>query len=328
MSRATAFPPAGASRHWLRNSPLLMPYVYLACFVLLIVALKPNLLLGPGMLQSRIALIVPLAFVAFGQTLVVISRGIDLSVGGVICLCSSLLATSLNHDGSRLLLDIVLILALGAAIGLLNGALVAYLRLQPFLVTLASWTIAGGVAFAVLPVEGGAPSPGLIAGVQGKVAGIPASVIALLILFLVWLWVRRSVFFIDLVAIGSDEGRAWLTGVRVNRRKLQAYCVTGLLAALAAIWLTAQSATGSPRVGDEYILASIVAVVLGGTSIFGGAGSAASSVVGAMAYMLIPVAVYALQLESYWSIAIQGVVLMLAVMANAGAQSLVRGAGT
>lgn len=318
---------ADARRDFLRASPLLMPYVYFACFALLILLLKPNLLTGPGMLQNRMSLIVPLAFVAFGQTLVVVSRGIDLSVGGVMSLCSSLLATSLNHSGPQLVLDLVFVLALGAGIGVLNGVLIANLRLQPFLVTLATWTIGGGVAFAVLPVEGGVPSSTLVGAVQGKLAGVPVSALVLVALFLAWLWVRRTVFFIDLVAIGSDESRAWLTGVRVDRRKIQSYALTGLFAAAAAIWLTAQSATGSPRVGDEYILASIVAVVLGGTSIFGGTGSAASSVMGAMAYMLIPVAVYALHLQSYWSIAIQGMVLMFAVVANAGAQSLVRGAG-
>ena len=327
MSSATMTSSNDARRDFLRASPLLMPYVYFACFVVLILLLKPNVLIGPGMLQNRIALIVPLAFVAFGQTLVVVSRGIDLSVGGVMSLCSALLATHLNHDGPLLAIDLVLILALGGAIGLVNGLLIANLKLQPFLVTLATWTIGGGFAFAVLPVEGGAPSPMLIGALQGKLLGVPVSGIMLVGLFLVWFWARRSVFFIDLIAIGSDEGRAWLTGVRVNRRKIQSYVLTGMLAAAAAIWLTAQSATGSPRVGDEYILASIVAVVLGGTSIFGGTGSAASSVTGAMAYMLIPVAVYALQLQSYWSIAIQGIVLMFAVVANAGAQSLVRGAG-
>ncbi len=316
-----------ARRDFLRASPLLMPYVYFACFVVLILLLKPNVLIGPGMLQNRIALIVPLAFVAFGQTLVVVSRGIDLSVGGTMSLCSALLATQLNHDGPLLIVDLVLILLLGGAIGVVNGVLIARLKLQPFLVTLATWTIGGGVAFAVLPVEGGKPSPSLLAALQGKLLGVPVSAIVLVALFLAWFWVRRSLFFIDLVAIGSDEGRAWLSGVRVNRRKVQAYALTGVLAAAAAIWIVAQSATGSPRVGDEYILASIVAVVLGGTSIFGGTGSAASSVAGAMAYVLIPVTVYALQLQSYWSIAIQGMVLMFAVVANAGAQSLVRGAG-
>lgn len=327
MTSAAVTASADARRDFLRASPLLMPYVYLACFVVLILLLKPNVLIGPGMLQNRVALIVPLAFVAFGQTLVVVSRGIDLSVGGTMSLCSALLATVFNHDGPMLIVDLLATLVLGGAIGFVNGVLISRLRLQPFLVTLATWTIGGGVAFAVLPVEGGTPSPSLIAALQGKLLGVPVPFIVLVALFLVWFWVRRSLFFIDLIAIGSDEGRAWLTGVRVNRRKVQSYVLTGVLAAAAAIWIVGQSATGSPRVGDEYILASIVAVVLGGTSIFGGTGSAASSVTGAIAYLLIPVAVYALQLQSYWSIAIQGMVLMFAVVANAWAQSLVRGAG-
>jgi ribose transport system permease protein len=326
----TAVPTANPARpalHFdraLRALPLFMPYVYALAFIVAILALQPALISGHDMIDGRAALIVPLALIAYGQTFVVITRGIDLSVGGLVSLCSSLLCTHLNADGPVLILEILAILGVGALLGLINGTLVAFMRLEPFLVTLATWTIAAGLAFAVLPIEGGSPAPSLITALTGDLFGVPKSVLAILALFAAWAWLRRTLFVVDLMAIGSDERRARLAGVRVSLRKVQAYLWTGILAAAAAIWLTAQTATGSPRIGDDFILASIVAVVLGGTSIFGGLGSAASSVAGAIAFMLIPTLVFALDLASFWSICLQGLVLMLAVIANA----LVQGAGT
>jgi ribose transport system permease protein len=322
----TAVPSTAAAagfrvEHVLRVLPLFMPYVYALAFIVAILALQPALISGRDMIDSRAALIVPLALIAYGQTFVVITRGIDLSVGGLVSLCSALLCTHLNADGPVLILELLAILGVGAVLGALNGLLIAYVRLEPFLVTLATWAIAGGLAFAVLPIEGGAPAPSLIAALTGNILGVPKSVIAIVLLFAAWAWLRRTVFIVDLTAIGSDERRARLAGVRVAARKIQAYLWTGVLAAAAAIWLTAQTATGSPRIGDDFILASIVAVVLGGTSIFGGLGSAASSVAGAIAFMLIPTLVYAMNLASFWSICLQGFVLMLAVIANALVQS-------
>jgi ribose transport system permease protein len=308
----------------LRVLPLFMPYVYAVAFIVAILLIQPALISGHDVIDGRVTLMVPLALIAYGQTFVIVTRGIDLSVGGLVSVCSALLCTHLNVDGPVLVLELLAILALGALLGLINGMLIAYMKLEPFLVTLASWTIMGGVAFAVLPIEGGAPAPSLIALLTGDLVGVPKSVIAMLVLFAAWFWLRRTLFITDLMAIGSDEHRARLAGVRVNRRKIQAYLWTGIFAAAAAIWMTAQTASGSPRVGDDFILASIVAVVLGGTSIFGGLGSAASSVAGAIAFMLIPTLVYAFNLESFWSICFQGLALMLAVVANA----IVQNAGT
>jgi ribose transport system ATP-binding protein len=305
----------------LRVLPLFMPYVYALAFIVTILALQPALISGRDMIDGRATLIVPLALIAYGQTFVVITRGIDLSVGGLVSLCSALLCTYLNADGPILILEVLAILGVGGVLGAINGVLVAHMRLEPFLITLSTWTIAGGLAFAVLPIEGGSPAPSLIVGLTGNLFGVPKSVLAIALLFAAWAWLRRSIFIVDLTAIGSDERRARLAGVRVAARKIQAYVATGVLASAAAIWLTAQTATGSPRIGDEFILASIVAVVLGGTSIFGGLGSAASSVAGAIAFMLIPTLVYALNLASFWSICLQGFVLMLAVIANALVQS-------
>lgn len=323
---ATAESSAAASLRYprlrLRTLPLLMPYVYVVVFVVLILLIQPALINSEETIDGRVSLIVPLALIAYGQTFAVVTRGLDLSVGGLISVGNALLVTHLNHTGAWLALDIVGVLVLGAAIGGLNGFLVGVLRLEPFLVTLATWTVLGGVAFAILPLEGGTPSPDLVSMLTGSVVGVPKSVIVLITLFAAWIWLRRTGFFTDLLAIGSDEHRAWLAGVRVRRRKIEAYVWSGILAAAASLWVTASTGTGSPTAGDQFILASIAAVVLGGTSIFGGLGSAASSAAGAVAFMLIPTVVYALNLDSFWSICIQGIVLMLAVTVNAVVQTV------
>jgi ribose transport system permease protein len=305
--------------------PLLMAYVYVVAMVVAVLIISPALLDGPGAIGANFSLVVPLAAVCFGQTLVMLTRGIDLSVGGVISAGSALLATHLNAQGWAFVPELLAIVVLGGLIGCLNGMIIAYTSIQPFIVTLATWSIWDGVAFGVLPVEGGKVSPTLINATSGNIVGLPKSVWIVALLLLVWRWIRSTRFLDDLVAIGSDETRARLLGVRIPRRKVQAYAASGLLAALAALWVTGQTQSGSPDGGDQFILASVAAVVIGGTNIFGGKGSAASSTMGAIAFLLIPILVFALNLTSFWGIFFQGLILIIAVTFNSLIQARSRG---
>jgi ribose transport system permease protein len=192
--------------------------------------------------------------------------------------------------------------------------MIAYTGLQPFIVTLATWSIWDGVALAILPVEGGNVPIGLTNAVLGNVAGIPKSVWLVAILFVLWAWLRDTRLIRDLRAIGSDEGRARLLGVRSALRKVQTYAISGGLGAIAGVYLAAQQASGSPTAGDEFILTSVAAVVIGGTSLFGGRGSAAASIVGAIAYLMIPDLITALDINSFWSVFLQGFLLIVAVV--------------
>ena len=126
-----------------------------------------------------------------------------------------------------MILELLGILVLAAGIGALNGSLIAFSGLQPFIVTLATWSIWGGVAFAILAVEGGTPAPGLISACSGSVFGVPKSVGRRRLLFLLWCWLRPTRFITDLTAIGSDEDRARLLGVSVARRKIAGVRVLG-----------------------------------------------------------------------------------------------------
>jgi ribose transport system permease protein len=301
-----------------------MSYVYVAVLAGTVLALQPSLIDGRGAFGANFSLIVPLALVSFGQTLVMLTRGIDLAVGGVISVSSALLATHLSAVGWLLVPELLLIVGLGLLIGCLNGLMVAFTPIQPFIVTLATWSIWDGVAFAVLPIEGGKVSPTLISTFAGGLLGVPKSVWIVVLLFLVWRWLRATRFVHDLIAIGSDEARARLLGVPIGKRKIQAYAFSGVLAAMASIWVTAQTQAGSPNGGDQFILSSVAAVVIGGTSIFGGKGSAASSITGATAFLLIPILVFALNLSSFWSIFFQGLILVVAVTFNSIVQTRAR----
>jgi ribose transport system permease protein len=304
--------------------PLAMAYVYVAVMAGAVLVLEPALIDGQGAMGANFSLVVPLALVAFGQTLAMLTRGIDLSVGGVISVSSALLATHLNARGWLLLPELLAIMVLGVLIGCLNGLMIAYTPIQPFIVTLATWSIWDGAAFGFLPIEGGTVSPTLINASNGGYLGVPKSVWIVIALFVLWRWMRTTRFVDDLVAIGSDQNRARLLGVRVARRKIQAYALIGLLAALASIWVTAQTQAGSPNGGDQFILNSVAAVVIGGTSIFGGKGSATSSIMGSIAFLLIPILVFALNLTSFWSIFFEGLVLIVAVTFNSIIQTRTR----
>jgi len=291
-----------------------MPYVYLVGLSLALYFTQSVLLTGPGSLDVRATAVLPLALIAFGQTLAIYTRGIDLSVGGVVSTTTAIVATHAGVKGLSLVGVVVGVIALGIFGGLINGLIVAFTRVQPFIATLATWSIWGGIAFVILPVEGGATPQRLVDLALGNLFGVPKSLLAILILLAAWAWLRNTRFVIDLKAIGSDEARARLIGVPLVRRKIQVYALSGGLAALAGIWVAAQTASGSPTAGDQFILNSVAAVVIGGASIFGGTGSAASSIIGAIVLLMIPDLVFALKLTSFWSVFFQGFLLIVTVL--------------
>jgi len=309
---------AGAPRRPLpkmrRIDPVVvLPYVYVIVLGLALYLKYPALVTGPGRIDVRAMAVLPLALIAFGQTLAIATRGIDLSVGGLVSATTAIIATHGGEKGFSLVLLLVVLLALGILSGLVTGFLVAFTRLQPFIITLAMWSIWDGIAFIVLPVEGGTAPSGLLRVLLGSIFGIPKSVCGVVILFLVWLWLRNTRFITDVKAIGSDEARARLVGVPIAWRKIQVYVFTGFFAVLAGIYLTATTNSGAPNAGDQFILNSIACVVIGGASIYGGTGSVASSIIGAIVLLIIPDLVFAFNLTSFWSVFFEGFLLLVAV---------------
>ena len=262
-----------------------------------------------------------LATLGLGQGVVILTAGIDLSVGGVMALGTTIAATHFTGTGTTLLWSVV-ILAIGTAAGLINGVLVGRLRLQPFIVTLATWSIFDGIALYVLPTAGGQVPGGFSGWINGSAAGIPNSIWVLIALVAVWLWFRRTRAARRIYAVGSDREAARIAGVRIVPTLMTAYAISGLCAGGAALFYTMLTASGDPTSGDGLILPSVAAVVIGGASLFGGQGSFVGTVAGALTLTLLGDVIFAVHLPSYWTVLADGLLLIAAVLAGMGLQAL------
>ena len=262
-----------------------------------------------------------LAIVAMAQTLVVLTSGIDLSVGMVMVLANCLASSIVVGSPAMTALGVVGVLAVGALCGAINGLVVIYGRLQPIVTTIATSAIYYGAALALRPVPGGDVNTGLADALTGQLpGGVPASLALLLGLVVVlWLPFRRSVIGRAAYAVGSSEPAAYMSGVPIRRAKFVAYTLSGLLASVAGLFLTFVTYTGeaSAANGGTYTLYSIAAVVLGGVSLFGGSGSVIGAIFGALMFRTIGDLLFVFNVEPLWQPLFQGIVLAAAVCLGA-----------
>jgi ribose transport system permease protein len=256
-----------------------------------------------------------LALAAIGETLVVLSGGFDLSVGAIMGLVNVILATKLTGAAGNDLLWIVLTVALAAAAGFANGVLVAYVRLQSIIVTIATLFIFSGLALKVLDQPGGNVPRGFTDLLTG-VTVIPRALIIILLGAIAWLAIRRTRLGKSIYAIGGDREAARMSGIPVARRLLATYTLAGLFYGLAGVFYTAQTGSGDPRTGTSFLLTAFIAVVLGGTKFGGGEGSAIGSIIGAFIVTMIVAVIFVLGVDTFWTGIVDGVVLALAVLLN------------
>jgi ribose transport system permease protein len=265
-----------------------------------------------------------LLLAATGQTIILIRGGIDLSIGGMISFGTVLAATQFGSDPGSVLLWSIIILAIGFAVGALNGLMISVLKLQPFLITLATWSILSGAALMVLPTDGG-QVPGFWSGFGGaQLFGLASPVYLLIVLLAFWFWFRNTRLGTAIQATGSNEKSAFLSGVSLTRINVISYGLSGLFAAGAALYLTTQTGAGSPTIGKDYILPSVAAAVIGGVSLFGGRGHLAGTLIGAFVLTLIGNLVFVLHVSSYWQPVASGVILLLSVLASSVAEKAAR----
>lgn len=273
-------------------------------------------------LTSTVNNTMPLVFAGMAQTLVVLTRGIDLSVGGVIDLTNALAAITLGGSPVQMVAWSAVILLVGAACGLINGLLVARGRLQPILVTLATLSIFQGVAIRVLPQPGGQVPPDYTAVLANQNA--PVSLIYVLGLMLLWLAFRRTRVGVSIYAIGNDESSAEAHGIAVRRTKVLAYVLGGMLSATAGLFLAATATAGDATTGNGFTLTSIVAVVLGGVSLFGGRGSGIGAMLGAFVINMIVNILFFAHIDPLYQAFYEGVFLVVAVLLTSAIGWLVR----
>ncbi|MGH6875012.1 MAG: ABC transporter permease, partial [Aestuariivirgaceae bacterium] len=260
------------------------------------------------------------------QTLPVLTAGLDLSVGMVFVLANCLASTLVVGSALETAFGVVAVLVVGLLCGLLNGLIIVYGRLQPIITTLATGAIYYGFALILRPVPGGDVNADLADALTGQLpGGIPASLaVILLVVLLIWVPYRRSVLGRAAYAVGSSETAAFMSGVPIGKAKILAYVLSGLLAAIAGLMLTfiTYSGEASSAIGGTYTLNSIAAVVIGGTSLFGGSGSAVGSIFGAFVLRTIGDLLFVFDLEPFWQPLVQGIILLAAV--SLGAVRLLR----
>jgi ribose transport system permease protein len=289
-------------------------------FLFTYAALQPGTLSGSA-LGILAADTLALAALGLGQGVVILTAGIDLSVGGVLALGTTIAATHFTNGQTTLVWSVV-ILAVGLAAGLINGVLIGRLGLQPFIVTLATWSIFDGIALYVLPVAGGHVPAGFSGWINGAAAGIPDAIWALIAMIAIWTWFRRTRTARRIYAVGSDREAARIAGVRTAPTLMTAYAISGFCAAGAALFYVMLTASGDPTSGDGLILPSVAAVVIGGTSLRGGQGGFVGTVAGALTLTLLSDVIFAFNLQTYWTVLADGLLLIVAVLAGSGLQAL------
>jgi ribose transport system permease protein len=314
---------AGPSRLVSRNGRLLLAFIILAVLMTVYIERVPQF--GAREQRSVINQGLALTTAGFGQTVVILTGGIDLSIGSMISLTNSV-ASGITDDQStgRVWLAAVVCIAIGATGGLINGVIVAYGRLQPIIVTLATSSVFSGIALYVRPTPAGDFPFEATQFWTGSIGfrELPRGLIWLGVLIAVWMVFRRTRLATRIIAIGSSEGAAFMSGVNVNQTKIAAYMTSGMAAGAAGFYLTAQTGNGNALSGTAYTLNSIAAVVLGGASLAGGAGTFMGTIAGAYTIALIPRVLFFYDVSQFYQQFLQGLVLLGAV--GLGAIGVVR----
>nr|WP_040261054.1 ribose ABC transporter permease [Pseudomonas massiliensis] len=313
--RAAALP--GAARpDWARQmirSPAFYPFVGLLLVTTFMIFASDNFLTAAN-LENIVRQVSINAIIAVGMTCVILTAGIDLSVGPVMAL-SGTLSAGLLVAGVPAPLAIGAGLAVGAAFGLGNGILVAYLQMPPIIVTLATMGIARGLG---LLYTDGYPISGLPEWFaffgRGKVLGVQVPILIMLATYLLaWVMLQHTRIGRYLYAIGGNEEAVRLSGIRAARFKLLVYAISGFTAALAGLVLSSRLMSGQPNAGASFELDAIAAVVLGGASIAGGRGVILGTLVGAMLLGVLNNGLNMLGVSPYVQSVIKGAIILLAI---------------
>lgn len=255
-----------------------------------------------------------IAIIAVGMTYVIITAGIDLSVGSVMALSSCLAAGAMRVSGSGIS-GILVGLATGLACGLFNGICVGLMKISPFVTTLAMMAISRGLA---LVYTQGHPITGLPMDFRwigvGYIGSIPFPIIlAVVILIIGHLILRHTRYGMYVYGLGGNERASYLSGINISVVKIITYSIAGLLAAVGGLVLTARLDSGQPTLGSGYELEAIASAVIGGTSLAGGQGSIGGTIIGALIMGVLNNGLNLLNVSSFWQQTARGIVILLAV---------------
>ncbi|MEV5436069.1 substrate-binding domain-containing protein [Streptomyces sp. NPDC052682] len=320
--------PGGLRRLLLDNGAL----TALIVLVVALSALSGDFLTADNLLNVGVQAAVT-AILAFGVTFVIVSAGIDLSVGSVAALSATVLAWSATSQGLPVGVAVLLAVVTGVGCGLVNGFLISYGKLPPFIATLAMLSVARGLS---LVISQGSPIafPDSVSHLGDTLGGwLPVPVLVMVVMGLITAFVLgRTYIGRSMYAIGGNEEAARLSGLRVRKHKLAIYALSGVFAAVAGVVLAARLSSAQPQAADGYELDAIAAVVIGGASLAGGIGKASGTLVGALILAVLRNGLNLLNVSAFWQQVVIGAVIALAVLLDtarrrAGATPVVAGTG-
>ena len=248
------------------------------------------------------------AIIAAGMTFVILTGGIDLSVGSVVGLAGVLCADVMAHGGG-IPLAVGVGVFVGVAIGAFNGLIVTHIRVPPFIVTLAMMLVVRGAAFKYTEAR---PVTGLPPAFSSLSQGLTMALVMALVFGASWLVLMRTPFGRHIYATGGNADAAWLSGIRVKRVLLKVYVMCGLAAGVAGVLVASRLHVGDPRAGELYELDAVAAVVVGGTSLFGGRGSIWGTLAGAFFIGILNNGLNLYHVSTYDQMIAKGVVLLAA----------------
>jgi ribose transport system permease protein len=316
MTPLISQPPApNPMLRWLRaqRNVLVIWAILLALFVF--AGVVSDRFLTPFNLERVAAQLTILALVAIGQTFVLLTAGIDLSVGSVISLVNTVLVGVITEDPSSWLAALAIALLIGALVGLVNGLVITRLRLSPFMVTLATLSIVQGLALVAYATFNGTLPREFGRTLTGNVGPVPIPLLIVIGATAAAAFVlRQTTFGRHIYAVGSNENATRLSGLATDRVKVSVYIICGMMAGLAGLYTSARTLSSSPLIGESLTFESITAVVLGGISLFGGRGSVLGTLAGVLIIAILSNLLNLLRIPSDFQYVLRGSLLVIAVM--------------
>src|SRR5215216_2035174 len=295
----------------------------LFALILLVLSLIINFILQPNMfaretLNSNMRVFLPIILMAIGQAIVILGGGIDISVGGIVSIVNTVLATRVGLQGSpeKMWQYIFISLLIGLLAGAINGFFIAYLRLQPIITTYATSFLYAGLALFILPNPGGGIPANIAAFYRNSTPlTLPLAFYVIAILLVIWSFLRSTRYGRFLYAVGGKAEAAYETAVPVTMVQFSTYVISGLMAAFSGIAITMLSGSGNGEIGGTMTLNSITAVVIGGNAMSGGVGGVAGPVMGAVTLGIIQNIISFANIDTWSETLVKATIIVLALAA-------------
>lgn len=293
-----------------RVSPV---YYVLVLLVIMASVSQPSFLSGRS-IRNVLVGSTALGIISIGQTFVILTAGIDLSVGAVISLTNITSAILMKSNPDNVIGIVVLCLAIGLSIGALNGFLIAFGRVNPFILTLGTDAIIRGITLTISNEPGGLVTRGFAQVALGTLGPIPLPVIYLIVLLGVGIYIlRKTPYGLSVYAVGGNENSARLSGLNTRMILLSVYLICGFLAAAAGLFLAARIGSGDPLIGTSFTLDAVTATVLGGTSLFGGVGGLLGTLAGVLVIGVLNTMLNLNNISTFYQWIVKGAILIIAL---------------